>query len=293
MPDLQLPIRAATETAAAHGITPDRCEILQNGSTLVLRLTDTLVARVVQDLQGPRNGSAWFERENAVAQYLAQHGAPVIPIHPSLPPVPHEHLGYTLNFWQYVTSITTEAAPAIIGSTLYQCHKLLRLFPEQLPELAILNESLDLLDTLEKRALFPLATLDLLRERLVASVKALSKFSYQPLHGDAHPGNLMNTTLGLLWTDWEDTFCGPVEWDLASIIWNARLLDEDHTTADAILDSYRQSGGRIDLDALHHCLVARAVVMTAWYPILYPNPSPERQIKLQRRLDWLADGVGR
>ena len=58
MPSLDLPIRAATETAFAHGITPDRCDILQDGNTLVLRLTETLVARVVQDVDGPRKGTA-------------------------------------------------------------------------------------------------------------------------------------------------------------------------------------------------------------------------------------------
>jgi thiamine kinase-like enzyme len=39
----------------------------------------------------------------------------------------------------------------------------------------------------------------------------------QALHGDAHFGNLLVTRDGLLWTDWEDAFLGPVEWDLASI----------------------------------------------------------------------------
>ena len=53
MPSIELPIRAAKEMAIAHGISPDRCDILQNGSTLVLRLTDSLVARVVQDVTGP------------------------------------------------------------------------------------------------------------------------------------------------------------------------------------------------------------------------------------------------
>jgi hypothetical protein len=196
-----LPIRAATETAIAHGITPDRCDILQDGSTLVLRLTDSLVARVVTDLDGPRQGSAWFTRENAVAQHLARHGAPVIPIHPDLPPGPHEHLGYTLNFWQYVTSVPAEPEPEIIGSTLHHCHRTLRTFPGPLPELAILTESLALLETLDRRGLFPPATLTLLHDRLVSSIEVLSGFPHQPLHGDAHPGNLMHTTLGLLWTD--------------------------------------------------------------------------------------------
>jgi len=287
MPALDLPIRAATETAIAHGITPDRCEILQNGSTLVLRLTETLVARVVTDLDGPRRGSEWFSRENAVAQYLARHGAPVIPLYPELPPGPHEHLGYTLNFWQFVTTIDVEADPTTIGKTLHHCHDLLRTFPQPLPKLAILSESIALLESLEQRGLFPPATLQLLHDRLVSSIDVLKNFPLQPLHGDAHPGNLMHTTLGLLWTDWEDTFLGPVEWDLASIIWNSRILDKDHVTADAILDAYRQAGGHIDPVALHHSLIARAAVMSAWYPILYPDPSPERQMKLQFRLDWL------
>ena len=287
MSHLDLPIRAATEQAIAHGITPDRCDILQDGNTLVLRLTDSLVARIVTDLEGPRQGAGWFQREIAVAEHLARHSASVIPVHPELPPGPYEHLGYTLNFWQYVTRIDAEPEPALIGRTLYRCHELLRSFAEPLPELGILTETRALLGTLEERGLFPADTLALLRDRLDSSTAGLRKFPMQPLHGDAHPGNLMNTTLGLLWTDWEDTFLGPVEWDLASIIWNARILDEDHETADAILDAYCGAGGGIDPVALHHSMVARAAVMSAWYPILYPDASPERLAKLRRRLDFL------
>jgi len=284
---LDLPIRAATETARAHGITPDRCDILQDGHTLVLRLSESLVARVVTDVDGPRQGTEWFARENAVAQCLAQRGAPVIPLHPDLPPGPYQHLGYSLNFWQFVTAIDDEPEPASIGRLLYRCHEILRDFAQPLPELAILTESVDLLVTLEKRELFSPETLDLLRDRLVSSLEALRGFLQQPLHGDAHMGNLMNTTRGLLLTDWEDTFHGPVEWDLASIIWNARILENDHATADGILEAYRAAGGSIDETALHHSLIARAAVMSAWYPILYPNPSEERQSKLRFRLDWL------
>jgi len=287
MSDLSLPTLAATEIATQHGIIPNRCDILQDGNTLVLRLTETLVARVVTDVDGPRQGTEWFAREIAVAEFLARHEAPVIPVHPDLPPGPYEHLGYTLNFWQFVTRIDEEADPRTIGATLHQCHDLLCSFSEPLPELAILMESLALLDTLERKGLFPDETLGLLRERLGSSLEALRGFPMQPLHGDAHTGNLMNTTLGLLWTDWEDTFLGPIEWDLASIIWNAHILDEDHATADAILDAYREAGGRVDPIALHHSLIARAAVMSAWYPVLYPDASPERQEKLRKRLEWL------
>lgn len=280
MSALDLPIRAATETAIAHGIQPTRCDILQNGSTLVLRLTETLVARVVQDRDGPRQGTEWFARENAIAQHLSAAGAPVIPLHPDLPPGPHEHLGYPLNFWQFVTKLDADPDPRDIGRTLRQCHEIMRRFPEPLPKLAILTESLAILDD---RQLFAPATQQMLRDRLTASLQVLAAYPQQPLHGDAHMGNLMNTTQGLLWTDWEDTFAGPVEWDVASILWNAQILDEDHATVAAIREAY----GPVDETALQQSLIARAAVMTAWYPILYPNPNAERQAKLQRRIEWL------
>jgi len=281
--------RAAVDIATAHGLPPDRCDVLQDGNTLVLRLSETLVARVVQDRDGPRQGIDWFAREIAVAAHLAEWGAPVIPVHPDLPPGPYEHAGYPVNFWRYVTRIESEPSAEDVGRTLFQCHEMLRSFPGVLPELAILTESLDLLDTLEEQKRFPEETVALLRERLVSSMAALGEFPMQALHGDAHWGNLMHTTDGLLWTDWEDTFLGPVEWDLASIIWNARILDGDDETADGILNAYREAGGSIHPDALHHSLIARAAVMTAWYPVLYPDLSEDRKQKLQRRLEWLRN----
>ena len=284
MPSIELPIRAAKEMAIAHGISPDRCDILQNGSTLVLRLSDSLVARVVQDVNGPRQGTEWFARENAIALHLTQNGAPIIPLHSGLPPGPHEHLGYPMNFWQFVTSTNTPPLLSEIGRTLHQCHILLSSFSSPLPKLAILSESLSILRT---RDLFPKDTLDRLVRHLTQAIDILHTAPHQPLHGDAHMGNLMQTTDGLLWTDWEDTFSGPIEWDLASIIWNAQILDEDHDTVDQILSSYIQAGGQINPDYLHQSLIARAVVMISWYPILYPNPNADRQGKLQRRLDWL------
>ncbi|WP_395749887.1 phosphotransferase [Prosthecobacter sp.] len=289
MPDPDLAIRAATETVIAHGITPDRCDILQNGSTLVLRLTDTLVARVVQDVDGPRQGTGWFARENAIAQHLTEHGAPVIPLHPDLPAEPHEHLGYPINFWQFVTRIEAEPEPSGIGRTLRRCHEIMSRFAEPLPHLAIITESLQIL---QDRELFPQTIQRMLRHRLEHSMVVLSQYPHQPLHGDAHLGNLMNTTHGLLWTDWEDTFSGPVEWDVASAIWNAQILEEDHATVQAVCDAYYAAGGRIDAEALKHSLIARAAVMTAWYPILYPRPNAERQMRLQRRIDWLQDQSG-
>lgn len=284
MPKSDLPIRAATETLIAHGITPDRCDILQDGSTLVVRLTEDLVARVVQDLGGPRMTTDWFRRENALANHLTRKGAPVIPLHPGLPPGPYEHLGYGMNFWRYVTNVDTEPEPEEIGRTLARCHELMSDFEEPLPRLAILTEAQSILTT---RELFPRSIQLMLSARLIRAVELLGTCPHQPLHGDAHPGNLMNTTDGLLWTDWEDTFSGPVEWDVASVIWNTKVLENDEGWVQSLLKSYESVGRKLDPAILQPCLVARAAVMTAWYPILYPNPDNSRREKLQRRIDWL------
>ena len=194
------------------------------------------------------------------------------------------HLGYPMNFWQFVTVTSVPPSPSDIGRSLRACHSILQHFPDPLPQLAILLESLGIL---ESRDLFPKATQTMLHKQLTSCVKTLAQFPHQALHGDAHMGNLLHTTNGLLWTDWEDTFCGPVEWDLASIIWNAQILDRDYAFVEQVLDAYRENGGAIDKRALHYSTIARGAVMTVWYPILYPNPNPDRQSKLQRRIEWL------
>ncbi|MBL9155824.1 MAG: phosphotransferase [Verrucomicrobiales bacterium] len=205
-PRLELPLRAAVETLRQHGLESDRCEILQDGHTLVVRLAADLVARIVTDREGPRQGTEWFARENAVARHLALHGAPVIPLHPQVPPGPHEHLGYTMSFWVFVTEVETEPDPTEIGTTLRRCHEILATFPGELPDLKILHESIALLETPSVVAAFDEPTRRMLRSHLEETAGILRTFPKQALHGDAHYGNLMQTTTGLLWTDWEDAF---------------------------------------------------------------------------------------
>lgn len=282
-------IQNAIAVATRHGVVPDRCEILQDGHTLVVRLTETLVARVVTDIDGPRQGLDWFKRETAVAAHLTRYHAPVIPLHPDLPATAHHYEGYTMNFWQFVTATDAEPDPREIGSTLYQCHEILHHFPETLPSLAILHETLEILNTSFEKSYFDVATVELLKRHLQHSIDVLAPLPAQALHGDAHMGNLMMTPQGMLWTDWEDAFSGPVEWDLASIIWNAKLLDNDHDFVDQVLESYQAVGGKYDELVLKQCLIARAAVMSAWYPILYPAPSEERVRKLEQRIDWLEN----
>jgi thiamine kinase-like enzyme len=58
-------------------------------------------------------------------------------------------------------------------------------------------------------------------EVLRASAEELAPFlaeadsRWQPVHGDAHPGNMIATRDGLVWIDFEDVCRAPVEWDRA------------------------------------------------------------------------------
>ena len=276
-------MRAACRTARDHGIEPDRCEVLQDGSTLVLRLSASLVARVVQDSDGPRRGLDWFLRENAVAAFLAERGAPVIPLHPDIPPGPYEGEGFPMNFWRFVQKTGSEPAAVEAGRTLGECHRLLSRYCGELPRLGIVEEAVRVLEGVA--GVFGAEDSRMLQGHLEAGLQLDGEF--QALHGDAHPGNLLSTTEGVLWTDWEDSFLGPVEWDLSSLLWNARYLEQDSTGVGEVLAGYRDAGGLWDEERLEICDRVRAAVMTAWYPVLYPDLSGDRRRRLEFRLDWL------
>jgi hypothetical protein len=279
---------AARSVLKAHGIETDRTEILQDASTLVVRLTETVVARVVQQVDGPRHGTAWFERENAVAAHLSALRAPVIPLHPDLPAGPHMEDGFPINFWEYVHRTETPLDFFTAGEGLARCHHALRSFSHPLPALAIVEESLEVTNRLETGRLLDVSTIAMLRRFLLRGLQSMAGCPQQPLHGDAHTGNLMQTTRGLVWTDWEDTFAGPVEWDVASALWNARFLDGDSHAVERFLAGYRGGGGSLEEHTLHACFETRAAVICAWYPLLYPEPDAERRRKLEVRLRWLA-----
>ena len=52
---------------------------------------------------------------------------------------------------------------------------------------------------------------------------------------------------------------------------------------------FQVKNGQIkNLHTIHHRINTRAAVMSAWYPVLYPDPSPKRKSKLAGRRDWPA-----
>lgn len=137
-------------------------------------------------------------------------------------PGPHEHDGFWVSFWTYVEAdqdriLTTSDCSAM----LLDLHEALRSYPGELPLLGAddIPRGLELLGQTDE----VLSEDD--AELLCASAERLRsrwqtpREDAQPLHGDAHLGNLSATRRGeMVWIDFEDVCLGPVEWDLATMM---------------------------------------------------------------------------
>jgi aminoglycoside phosphotransferase (APT) family kinase protein len=164
----------------------------------------------------------WLEREIAVTEFLSEQGAPVVAPSRELPPGPHEYDGFAISFWTYVepdpdrTPIASDCS-----AMLFDLHAVLRTYPGKLPILGAddIPRGLELLGQTDE--VLSKSDVELLRasaERL-RSLWEVPGEDAQPLHGDAHPGNLISTRDGgLVWIDFEDVCLGPVEWDLATMM---------------------------------------------------------------------------
>jgi hypothetical protein len=77
---------------------------------------------------------SWFERELAVAGFLANRGDAVVPPADELPPGPHERDGLPVTFWRYVQP-DPDRQPTVeeAGKALRDLHQALREFPGELP----------------------------------------------------------------------------------------------------------------------------------------------------------------
>jgi hypothetical protein len=256
---------AAVAVAAAHGLHAPDAVILRDQLNVLVHLRPApVVARVAGTIRHVRPGTAWQEREVAVAGFLARAGAPVVAPSDALPPGPHEHDGRVLSFWRYAEG---ETDPVSAGRALCECHEALRGFTGSLPVLGGLTEAEAMLSRLAIEGALTHDEATVLQQRfdeLAPLLKAL-RSPIQPLHGDAHLNNL----LGGRWNDWEDTCLGPVEWDAACIL--AGRADE--ASKHAALEA---TGLRPDPGELGLWVEARRLQIDVWRAFLswWPGRAP-------------------
>jgi hypothetical protein len=254
-------------------------EILADGSNVLVHLKPApIVARVATTTGLVRKPiENWLALDLDIAGHLAAKNFPVVAPSAELPAGPHLHDGLALTFWQFVDHDPGQIASAEeTGPLLRQMHAALREYPGTLQRLSPFFEIPQWLDEMESLNALDGDDMAMLRrghEILAAKIDALNLLE-QPLHGDAHRKNLLRTSRGLLWTDFEDACSGPIEWDIACFI---RTSGEDPKTA---LASY---GNTTDMERLQPFFEARDLQGAIWGAILSTR-FPDRH---QRAREWM------
>jgi Ser/Thr protein kinase RdoA (MazF antagonist) len=113
-------------------------------------------------------------------------------------------------------------------------------------------------------------TIDLLRGRLRALGDTVFRSSLptQALHGDASLSNLLRTPERLVWNDFEDTFRGPVHWDVAGYVMSLRARGADSSFIARVLDAY----GWLDERELAPFTEAHHLYDQLWGSYVGPKP---------------------
>jgi hypothetical protein len=266
-------VAAAGAVAAAHGVAPDAAVVIHSGSNVVVHLRPApVVARVMTGTVALHDDpSRWLSREISVLEFLAPSGLAVSPSR-LVAPGPHCRDGLWMTFTEWVPEV--EPAPAGgsevdvadargLGRMLRELHDRLRPFDGELGALAELREDIE-------RLLGLLRPIPGLRREACASLgerlKMLdatvfeSGLPVQALHGDVSVRNLLRAPGRVLWNDFEDTFRGPVHWDVASAVGSLRIHGADARSVRELLDAY----GWVDERELAPFLAAQDVYDEIW-----------------------------
>jgi hypothetical protein len=277
-------VRAALAVAAAQGLRPAEPRVLAQGSNVLVHLAPApVVARVpTGTIAAFRPGTAWLAREVAVAGHLTRRGAPVVAPSAEVDPGPHVHDGLPVTFWAHVPPADAPLDARAAGRGLRECHEALADFPGDLPDHAIFHEARAVLARLAADGTLAPADAALAEPvgaALAARIVALD-VPVQPLHGDAHLGNVIQGAGGPLWNDFEDTHIGPRAWDLA-------CLHAGRPEA-AAADAEAGYGDLGDAPLLDLMLEARTYVGLAWTLVYAPHRA-DSAARVAARLGWLRE----
>jgi hypothetical protein len=209
-------VAAATRIASDLGLPADDAIVPQASNRFALRL---LPCDVLARVSYGAHQIAQFEVE--LAQRLVEAGNPVAALEPRVEPRLYEHDGFVVTLWiYYVPKASGDIPPADYAHALERLHAGMRKLDVTTPHFTDrVAEAQRLVASRNHTPALPDADRELLGNTLQNRSRAIGDrgSAEQLLHGEPHPGNVLNTTDGPLFIDLETCCRGPVEFDLAHV----------------------------------------------------------------------------
>jgi len=214
--DVPRAVAAATSTASAIGLTVDEAIVLHASNRLALRLLPSdVLARVA--LAAHRAA----QLEVDLATRLAGTDSPMAALDPRVAPRVYERDGFAITLWTYYPTQPSRAlSPADYADALLRLHVGLHRVDLTAPHFTDrVQEAERLVGSRERTPELSDADRFLLTNTLITVTRAIRerRAAEQLLHGEPHPGNVLNTESGPLFIDLETCCRGPVEFDLADV----------------------------------------------------------------------------
>jgi aminoglycoside phosphotransferase (APT) family kinase protein len=213
--DVSSAIDAVISIAVGLDLPADDASVLHNSNKLALRIVPCdVLARVAHV------GREVATLEVELAQRLAEVGGPVCTLEPRVKPRVYERGGYAVTLWSYYEPITPEMSQADYADALGRLHAGMREIDVPTPHFTDrIAEAEQLVRSRDQTPQLADADRDLLTTTLrhLRRVICDSGAAEQLLHGEPHPGNVLNTRGGPRFIDLETCCRGPIEFDLAHV----------------------------------------------------------------------------
>ena len=222
---------AAIATASTLDLAVDDAVVLNDSNRLVVRLTPCdVVARVT-----PVTHFASAARELELVRRLAETHAPVAPLDARVEPRIFVRDRFEITMWTYFEAVPRVPPPGEYSQALERLHAGLRQValtaPNFMDRVAATQRDVANRDVTPDLAVTDRALLtDTLGDLRRSIVNRPAR--EQLLHGEPHPWNVLDTSDGLLFIDFENTCRGPIEYDLA---WVPNEVSECYSDADQAL----------------------------------------------------------
>jgi aminoglycoside phosphotransferase (APT) family kinase protein len=206
---------AAMKVASTLGLPVAEAQVLHNSNKLALRLIPCdVVARVAFA------GQEVFRAELEIARQLAATQTPVGQLAPGVEPWVYGHNEFVVTLWSYYEQLPEQVPPAEYAQALVRMHHGMAKVDVDVPHFSDrVAEAQQLVASRAQTPALAEADRDLLSSTLRIGRRAITERAdaEQLLHGEPHPGNLLNTKNGPLFIDLETCCRGPVEFDLAHV----------------------------------------------------------------------------